>query len=70
MRATYPSSIERQWAECIKVLGQIRRQTVVAIGRMSQFVLNTEGSLIPVPLGAVVDRRRVDRPHDRVRFES
>jgi len=50
--------IERQWAERIKSLsGQI----VVATEQTLQRIFNNDGSLIPVPVRAVVDRRRLDR---------
>ncbi len=59
MSVKYPLSVyrrvERQWAERIKSLSQ------VAIERMLQYLLNNEGSLIPVPARAVADRRRLDR---------
>ena len=67
MRAPDPLSIhrriERRWAECTKV---IRCQIAVATERILRFVFNHESMLIPVPIGAIVDRRRLDRsrPHD------
>jgi hypothetical protein len=70
MRAPDPSSIhryiERRWAECTEVLRQIRCKIAVATEQTLRFVFNNESSLIPVPIGAVVDRRRLDpsRPHD------
>jgi hypothetical protein len=70
MSATYPLSvhrrIERQWAERIKSLRQIHGQIAVATERTLQHVFNNNGSLIPVPVRTVVDRRRLDqsRPRD------
>lgn len=67
MRAPDPSSIhrriERRWAE---VLRQIRCKIAVATEQTLRFVFNNESSLIPVPISAVVDRRRLDqsRPYD------
>jgi hypothetical protein len=68
MSAIYPLSIhrriERQWAERINSLRQIRGQIVVGTKRTSQF--NNDDSVIPVPVRAVVDRRQLDqsRPRD------
>jgi hypothetical protein len=58
--------IERASAECAEVLRQIRCKIAVAIERTLRLVFNHESSLIPVPIGAVVNRRRLDpfRPHD------
>jgi hypothetical protein len=70
MRAPDPLSIhrrtERQWAECTEVLRQIRCKIAVATERTLRLVFNNESSLIPVPIDAGVDRRRLDpsRPHD------
>jgi hypothetical protein len=70
MGAKYSSSvhrrIQRQWAERIKSLRQIRGQIVVAAGRTLQRAFSNEGSLIPVPVGTVVARGRLDqrRPRD------
>jgi hypothetical protein len=70
MRAPDPLSIhrriERQRAECTEVLRQIRSKITVATERALRFVFNNEGSLIPVPIGAAVDRRGLDpsRHHD------
>jgi hypothetical protein len=64
MRAIYPLNvhrrIERQWAERIKALNQIRSQVVVATTRTLQYVLNNDGSLIPVAV-RTVDKRQIDR---------
>ena len=67
MSAKYPLSVhrrvERQWAERFKSLsGRI----VVATGRTLQRVFNNEGSLLPVPVRTVAERRRLDqcRPRD------
>ena len=59
--------IERQWAERFKLLRQLRGHIVVATERTLQRVFNNnEGSLIPVTVRTVVDRRRLDqcRSHD------
>ena len=58
--------IERQWAERISSLRQIRGQIVVGTERTLQRVFNKDGSVIPVPVTAVVDLRQLDlsRPHD------
>jgi hypothetical protein len=70
MSAIYPLSvhrrIERQWAERINSLRQIHGQIVVGTERTLQRVFNNDGSLIRVPIRAVVDRRQLDqsRPHD------
>lgn len=64
MSAIYPLNvlrrIERQWAERIKALNQIRSQVVVATTRTLQYVLNNDGSLIPVDV-RTVDQRQIDR---------
>jgi hypothetical protein len=70
MSAIYPLSvhrrIERQWAERINSLRQIHGQIVVGTERTLQRVFNNDGSLIRVPIRAVVDRRQLDQsqPHD------
>ena len=70
MSAKYPLSIyrriERQWAERIKSLGQIRGQVVTATDRTLQRVFNYKSSLIPIPVRTVAERRRLDqyRPRD------
>jgi hypothetical protein len=70
MSAIYPSSVhrrvERQWAERIKSVAQIRGQIVVATERTLQHVFNNKSSPIPDPVIGVVDRRRIDQsqPHD------
>jgi hypothetical protein len=70
MRVPDPLSIhrriERQWAECTKVLRQIRCKIAAATERTLRLVFNNESSLIPVPIDALADRRRRDRPrpHD------
>jgi hypothetical protein len=66
--AIYPLSfhrrIKRQWAERIKSLGRIGSRVVFAAKLTMQFVINHDGSLIPVPVRIVVDRRRSDRFSD------
>ena len=68
MRAIYPLNvhrrIERQWAQRIKALNQFRSQFVVGAARTLQYVLNNEGSLVPVAVRAV-DQPRLDRPRPR-----
>jgi len=70
MSAIYPLSvhrrIERQWAERINSLTQIHGQIVVGTERTLQRVFNNDGSLIPVPIRAILDRRQLDqsRPYD------
>ena len=66
MSAKYPLSghrrVERQWAERFKSLsGRI----VVATGRTLQRVFNNEGSLLPVLVRTVVNRRRIDQSQTR-----
>jgi hypothetical protein len=67
--AIYPLSVhrrvERQWAERIKSLRQIRGLVVAATERAFQRVFN-DGSLIQVPVRTAVDRIQLDRsqPHD------
>jgi hypothetical protein len=58
--------IERQWIEGIKSLRQINSKIVAAAERTLQKISNNDGSLVPVPVRAVVDRRRLDqsRPRD------
>jgi hypothetical protein len=53
--------IGRQWAARINSLRQIRSQIVVATERMLQRAFNDKGSLIPVPVRPVADRRQLDR---------
>ena len=70
MTAIHPFSvhrcIERQWAERINSLRQIRGQIVVGTERALQRVFNNDDSLMPVPVRAIVDRRQLDqsRPRD------
>ena len=63
MSAIYPLNvhrrIERQWADRIEALSAIRSQFVVATTRTLQYVLNNDGSLIPVAV-RTVDRRQLD----------
>ena len=69
MSAVYPLSvhrrIERQWAERIKSARQLHGQIVVATERMLQRAFDNNGSLIPVRIRTVVDRRRLGRPRPR-----
>jgi hypothetical protein len=68
MSAIYPMSIhrrvERQWAERVNSLRQIRGLATTATTLQCAF--NNDNSVIPVPVRAIVDRRQLDqsRPHD------
>jgi hypothetical protein len=53
--------IERQWAERISSLRQIRGQIVIGTERTLQRVFNNDDSLIPVPVRAIVDLRQLDQ---------
>jgi hypothetical protein len=68
MSAIHPLSfhrrIERQWAERIKSLEQIRGEIVVATERALQRLFDNDGSLIPIPVRTVVERRRRDQSRD------
>jgi hypothetical protein len=70
MSAIYPLSvhrrIERQWAERVNSLRQIHGQIVVGTERTLQRVFNNKGSLISIPVRAIVDRGQLDqsRPRD------
>jgi hypothetical protein len=70
MSAIYPLSvhhrIERQWAERIKSLGQIRGQTALGAKRTLQRLFTNEAPLIPVPARSVVHLPQLDwsRPRD------
>jgi hypothetical protein len=55
--------IGRHWAEQIRSLTQIHRQTVVAAERALQRIIN-DRALIPVP-ARVAHRRRFDRARSR-----
>jgi hypothetical protein len=63
MSAVYPLSvhrrIEQQWAERINSLRQIHGQIAVGTERTLQRVFKNDGSLIPVPIRAVVDQRQL-----------
>ena len=65
MSAMYPLSvhrrIEQQWAERIKSLRQIHGQIAFETERTLQRVFNNDGSLIPAPIRALVDRRQLDQ---------
>jgi hypothetical protein len=69
MSAIYPLSvhrrIERQWAERVNSLRQIHGKIVVGTERTLQRVLNNNGSPIPVPVRAIVDRGQFDQPRPR-----
>jgi hypothetical protein len=60
-RSSFLRRIEWQWAEGMKSLGQIAGQIVVAAERTLQRAPSRDAVLIPVPVRAVVDRRRLDR---------
>lgn len=57
--------IEAAWAERIKSLGKIQSQIFVATERALQRLFNNEGSLIPIPIRAIVNRRRPDQRQAR-----
>lgn len=65
MSGKYPMSfyrhIERLWTERIASLIKICDQIVAATERVLQRMLNRRGSLVPIPVRAVADRRRTDR---------
>ena len=69
MSGNAPMSLHRRTeagrAERIESLRQIRGQIVVAIERALQRMFNRDGSLIPIPVRAVADRRRLDRCRSR-----
>ena len=56
--------IERPLVESIKSLRQIHGRIVVAVERELRRLLSNEGSLIPIPI-RVVDQRRLDRRRSR-----
>jgi len=56
---------ESRKVERIQSLSQIPGQIVVAIERKLQRIFNQDGSLIPIPVKAVADRRRLDRCRSR-----
>src|SRR6202790_3539367 len=64
MSAIYPLSvhrrIERQWAERIKSLKQMRGQTVIGTERTVPRVFYNEGPKIRVPARSVVLRQQID----------
>jgi hypothetical protein len=60
MSGKYPLSFHRR-IERKKSLRQIHSQIVVAVERTLQRVFKYDGSLIPIPVRTVVDRRRLDR---------
>jgi hypothetical protein len=56
----------RQWAGRMKSLAQIAEKIAVAAARTLQRALNHQnGTLVPVPVRVVVDRRRHDRRQRR-----
>jgi hypothetical protein len=67
MNAIHPLSvnrrIKRRWAE--RLLRQVRCQLVLATERMLQLVSNIDGSLVFVPVKAVVDRQSLDQSRSR-----
>jgi hypothetical protein len=57
---SFNSRIGRQWAEYIDLVRRIRQ--IVAVAELTLHrAFNDDGSLIPVPVRAVVNRRRRDR---------
>jgi len=69
MKAIYLSGfrrrIEEQWAERIELQRKLSGQIVTATEQTLLHVFNNEGSLIPVPIRAVMDRRRLDQCRSR-----
>jgi hypothetical protein len=69
MSAIYPMSfhhrIARHWAERLKSLRQIHAQIVVATEQTLRIVLNSDGPLIPIPVRAIIDQRRLDESRRR-----
>ena len=57
--------IEQQWVERIELPRKLSGLIVVATEQTLQHVFDNEGSLIPVPIGTVVDRRRLDQCRSR-----
>jgi hypothetical protein len=68
MSRNYPLSLlrraERPLVERIQSLRQIHGRIVVAVERELRRLLSNEGSLIPIPI-RVVDQRRLDRRRSR-----
>ena len=62
MSDQFPSSlhsrIERRWTKHIKFLRQLHDQVVLVTERILQHMFNGDGSLVPVPVRAIVDRPR------------
>jgi hypothetical protein len=69
MSSKFPLSflfrIEREWAESIKLLRQIPGHIAGVVERTLQREFNNQGSLIPIPVRTVVDRRRPDQSRSR-----
>ena len=69
MSPIYPLSvhrrIERQWAERIKSLKQMRGQSVIGTERTVPRVFYNEGPTIRVPARSVVQRQQLDRSQPR-----
>jgi hypothetical protein len=63
MSRNYPLSLLRR-AGRIQSLRQIHGRIVVAVERELRRLLSNEGSLIPIPI-RVVDQRRLDRRRSR-----
>jgi hypothetical protein len=65
MSGIYPTRlhrrIERRRAERVQSLRQIHGRIVAAIEHTLHCMFNRDGSLIPIPVKAVADRRRLDR---------
>jgi hypothetical protein len=57
--------IERQWAERIESPGPSLGQIVAATKRALQGLFGDRGSLIPVAVTTLADRRRPDRRRSR-----
>ena len=69
MSGKYPMSLHRRTEsrqdKPIQSLEQIYDQIVVAIERTLQHMFNRDGALIPIPVRAVADRRRLDQRRSR-----
>jgi hypothetical protein len=69
MSDQFPSSLhsrlERRWTKHIKSLRQLHDQVVLVTERTLQRMFNGDGSLVPVPARAVVDRPRPIRHQPR-----
>ena len=67
MSRKYPMSLHdrTESRQVTSSLRQIHGQIVVTIERTLQRIFNRDGSLIPIPVKAVADWRRLDRCRSR-----